>query len=267
MLALTAATAAAGHALPSVAVLGTFLPTLPAAPLPAAPAPPPALAPPAPRPARRLLPAAFPFRAVRFGVGTDEPALALSFDDGPSAATPRTLELLDAYAMSATFFLVGEQAAAAPELVAEIVRRGHEVASHGMTHRHHLLSSPVAVLRDLEGSLQALQAAGAPRPRFFRPPYGQLAAATLAAARRSGVEIVLWSRWGREFAPGPLEGVRRRLESGIAPGAILLLHDSDAYAPAGTAGRTHAVLPDLAEALARRGIAARSIGALCPERS
>lgn len=228
------------HAAPSLSVLSTFLPA----------------------PAWRLLPAALPDGLCRWAGPPFAPGVVLSFDDGPSPASLHTLELLDDLNLRASFFLLGEQVEEHPGIVAEIVQAGHEVASHGMTHRHHLLASPGAVLADVAAGRAALQAAGAPAPRFFRPPYGQLAAASVVAARRCAMEIVLWSRWGREFTLPPAEEVVSRLVAGLRPGAILLLHDSDTHCPLGTASLTHAVLPALAAALAERHLATVTLGHL-----
>jgi peptidoglycan/xylan/chitin deacetylase (PgdA/CDA1 family) len=57
-------------------------------------------------------------------------------DDGAAyrIAIPRALDIFESFHARATFFLIGEEAAAHPECVRDIVRRGHEVASHSMTH-------------------------------------------------------------------------------------------------------------------------------------
>jgi len=71
------------------------------------------------------------------------------------------------------------------------------------------------------------------RPSLFRPTYGQATAATLVAARSLGMETILWSAWAREWT-GSDAGVRdRRLVAGLGPGAIVLLHDNDAFGPPG----------------------------------
>ncbi len=202
-----------------------------------------------------VLPGSLPRGACRWTGPRRTPAVALTFDDGPSPGTLRTLELLDELGLVGTFFLVGEQAEAHPGMVKEIVHAGHEVASHGMTHTHHLLRSPHAVLADVTAGGAALEAAGSPRPRFFRPPYGQLSAASLAGAKRAGMEVVLWSRWGKEFTLPPLAAVVDRVTGGLRPGAIVVLHDSDAYSTAGTAALTYGALPAVAEELARRRLA------------
>lgn len=230
---LAAGTAAVGagvlaHYLPSVAVVGTFLP----------------------RP-----PVALPGGWCRWRLDPGAAGVALTFDDGPSPrTTPRTLDLLDELALTATFFVVGEQVGAHGDLVAEMVRRGHDVGVHGFRHQHHLVRGPAWVRADTDRAVDVVGAATGRAPRWYRPPYGQLSARTVLEARRHGMDVVLWSRWGKEFAETSVDPVLRRLVGGLGPGAVLLLHDSDTYAPEGTAGRTHQVLAPLAAALGERGL-------------
>ena len=61
--------------------------------------------------------------------------ISLTFDDGPDPAiTPQVLDLLDRHNAKASFFCVGDKAAAHPEIVREIVRRGHSVENHSLRH-------------------------------------------------------------------------------------------------------------------------------------
>jgi peptidoglycan/xylan/chitin deacetylase (PgdA/CDA1 family) len=63
------------------------------------------------------------------------PYLAMTFDDGPSAEyTPRLLDLLKARHLKATFFLIGQNVQAHPELVRRIIAEGHEVGNHTWDH-------------------------------------------------------------------------------------------------------------------------------------
>ena len=63
------------------------------------------------------------------------PYLAMTFDDGPSAEyTPRLLDLLEARHLKATFFLIGQNVQAHPELVRRIIAEGHEVGNHTWDH-------------------------------------------------------------------------------------------------------------------------------------
>lgn len=232
--------AALGHALPSVCVLGQWSPV----------------------PLRAL-----PGGLCRWRGPAGGGAVALTFDDGPSpATTPHTLELLDRLSMRATFFVVGSLAAAHPELVAEVRRRGHGIGVHGDQHRHHLLHTPRWIRSDTTAAVTTLDGLGI-RPRWYRPPYGQLTATTLVEVRRHGMEVALWSAWGKEWAERHPGRVMDRLTPRLEDGAIVLLHDTDESAPAGTASRTHAVLELLAGTLSERGLRAVDLETLVPSRA
>ncbi|MHB8438493.1 MAG: polysaccharide deacetylase family protein [Acidimicrobiales bacterium] len=196
-----------------------------------------------------------------------ENAVALTIDDGPSpATTPRTLDLLDDLGMRATFFVLGSLAGAYPSLVEEIGLRGHEVGLHGHRHEHHLLRTPGWIAADTDAAFSTVtDLVGA--PRWYRPPYGQLTARTVLEARRRGMEVVLWSAWGREWSesePGP---VMDRLAARIDDGGIVLLHDTDVSCPPGTAALVHRCLPLLADLLAARNLRAVGVGELIGARS
>jgi peptidoglycan/xylan/chitin deacetylase (PgdA/CDA1 family) len=191
--------------------------------------------------------------------GDRQAPVALTFDDGPSpASTPRLLDRLDELGLRATFFCVGHLVVRHPDLVAELVRRGHQVEAHGYEHRHHFVRSPVWVRRDLEASSAALRAVGV-RPRWYRPPFGQVSGATLIEARRQGLRLVLWSAWGREWASPDSAAVAARIGSRLEPGAVVLLHDGDGFSPPGTADRVLGALGSVAEEIDRRGLAAATL--------
>ncbi len=86
------------------------------------------------------------------------------------STTRRLLGLLDTANVRATFFVVGWIAERYPALVGEILAAGHEVGSHGYWHRRVYELSPAEFADDLAASVQALEAAGAPRPFAYRAP-------------------------------------------------------------------------------------------------
>jgi peptidoglycan/xylan/chitin deacetylase (PgdA/CDA1 family) len=198
----------------------------------------------------------------RWRAQTSHGQMALTFDDGPSDDTPATLDVLETLGLRATFFVLGRQLEAFPEMGRAMVERGHEVASHGYDHFHHLLARPSAISPDVHRAVEVHQTVLGEAPRFYRPTYGQLCSATLSAARRHGLEVILWSRWGKEFAETEPQAVRRRLEPGLVPGAIVLLHDNDVSCRPGTGALTRRVLPSLADDLAERGLRAVTVGEL-----
>ena len=67
----------------------------------------------------------------------------LTFDDGPSARTPEILDILKKYNVKATFFVLGSNVEARPELVKRAYDEGHFIAIHGYTHKYsQVYSSP-----------------------------------------------------------------------------------------------------------------------------
>jgi peptidoglycan/xylan/chitin deacetylase (PgdA/CDA1 family) len=151
----------------------------------------------------------------------------LTIDDGPDPEdTPRILDLLAAHGARATFFVIGQNAVLHPGLVRAIAAAGHEVAHH--THTHPLAAfwcaSPARVNRELDAGLQALSAVGV-KPTRFRPPVGIKNFWLAWALRARDLTCVGWSARGLEGRRGDAEAVAARATRGLAPGAILLLHE------------------------------------------
>src|SRR6202051_1563222 len=68
-------------------------------------------------------------------VRVDQPYIAMTLDDGPgSEKTPRLLEILRERSFKHTLFLIGENAAANPDLVRQVLAEGHEIGNHSWTH-------------------------------------------------------------------------------------------------------------------------------------
>lgn len=177
--------------------------------------------------------------------------VAITFDDGPDPrSTPCILDELDRLRWSATFFVLGSMVRRAPELLVEIDERGHEVGLHGDTHHSHLLMTPAAVRRDLAVGIATLGDVLGRRPRWFRPPYGELSLGSVLAARRLGLEPVLWSAWGKDWTQGATgASVTTTVLRGLEPGGTILLHDSDSESTPDSWHATLAALPLLAEHL------------------
>jgi len=200
-----------------------------------------------------------PAAAVRRG------EVAITFDDGPDPeVTPRVLDLLDERRAAASFFCIGERAAAHPQLVREIVRRGHSVESH--SHRHSTSFGwygPWRFARELGAAQHALaDAAGSP-PRFFRAPFGTRNPFLDPALARLGLAYVSWTRRGYDTIDGNAARVLRRLVTGLAAGDVLLLHDGITVRGRRGEPTVLRVLPLLLAHLAEHGLKAVSLRTAC----
>ena len=179
----------------------------------------------------------------------DLSSVALTFDDGPHPdGTPAVLDALDELGWTATFFVLGAQARRHPEVVAETVRRGHEIAVHGDEHRYLIARPPWAAYDDLRRAVDSVADITDSAPRWWRPPYGVLSGPALVAAHRLGLQPVLWSAWGRDWRAGATpRSVVDDLLASPPGGGTLLLHDSDVTSASGSWRTTVAALPLLAE--------------------
>ena len=157
----------------------------------------------------------------------DQPYIAMTFDDGPSAAnTPRLLDILKRRGIKATFFLIGENAQAHPEIVKQILAEGHEIRNHTWTHPQLSKLSDDRVKFEISKTQNVIKDINGYTPTLLRPPYGAITQKQREwIARALGLNVILWSvnpfDWKR---PGPAV-VRQRILAGAAPGAIILSHD------------------------------------------
>jgi len=174
--------------------------------------------------------------------------VALTFDDGPGPDTPHVLAILARYHVPATFFTVGAAVRRSPKLVRQEVRRGYAIGDH--TERHAYLSriSSAAQSEEILGDARDLEAAGAPAPQLFRPPYGAFDATTLSILRSARMLMVLWTVDTKDFSRPGTQRIVYTAISGARPGAVILMHDGG-----GSRGQTVDALPRIIARLRHRG--------------
>src|SRR5947199_5691310 len=182
----------------------------------------------APQTGEKPKPAATAEPGITFDwVHVDGPYIAMTFDDGPSATlTPKLLDLLAAHHINATFFVIGENVAEHPEIVALAAQEGHEIANHSWSHPNFGKMSDENVRRQLQQTDDAIKNATGKRPTLLRPPYGSITAREKRWIHDEfGYDIILWDvdpyDWKR---PGPAV-VRARILKETRPGSIVLSHD------------------------------------------
>jgi len=104
--------------------------------------------------------------------GAAHDKIALTFDDGPDPEwTPAILDILKAKHVKATFFVIGENAQAYPDIVQRMVAEGHDVGNHTFTHPNLADTPGPAVILELNATQRLFQALTGRSMRLFRPPY------------------------------------------------------------------------------------------------
>jgi peptidoglycan/xylan/chitin deacetylase (PgdA/CDA1 family) len=205
----------------------------------------------------RLLPPRLRLTPHLSGLG-DPGHVALTFDDGPDPrSTPAVLDALEQEGWRATFFLLGTMVEAAPGLANELVDRGHEIAVHGYLHDGAIRRTPRALTDDVTRTRDVIAEATGVDPYWYRPPYGELSAGSWRAASATGLRLILWSAWGRDWrAEATPASVVHDLDRGVLAGGTVLLHDSDCTSAPSAWRNTVAAIPLLADHLAELDLVA-----------
>ncbi|MBP1150914.1 MULTISPECIES: polysaccharide deacetylase family protein [Methylocaldum] len=172
--------------------------------------------------------------------------IALTFDDGPDIeTTPKVLDLLDRYQAKASFFCIAARAEKYPELVRDIVSRGHRIENHTYRHAHTFALSAVGGFKAEIGRAQAaLTALTGASPRYFRAPVGMRNPWLQPVLSSLDLTLVSWTRRGYDAVFGDPQKIVRRLSKNLRGGDILLLHD-------GSSARDRNGRPVVLEALPR----------------
>jgi peptidoglycan/xylan/chitin deacetylase (PgdA/CDA1 family) len=157
---------------------------------------------------------------------TGKPTVALTFDDGPDpASTPALLALLERNNLRVTFFVTGQRAERYPELMADILKKGHTVGNHSYRHSTLAMLCGPAAMRDEIASAQKVLERFGIMPLAFRPPVGIMTPALGQVLTQLGMYAV-------NFRFRPFDGGNRRLRNlarftlgRVRPDDILVLHD------------------------------------------
>jgi peptidoglycan/xylan/chitin deacetylase (PgdA/CDA1 family) len=158
--------------------------------------------------------------------------LALTFDDGPNPAwTPRLLDILAAYSVRATFFMIGNFVQAEPALVRRVAEEGHLIGNHSWSHPNLARTPANLVVEELARTCDVLEQRLGKPVRFFRPPYGARRRFVLRTARDLGMTPVTWnamtSDWSAPSADRIAEQLMSKIETNRRRGwaSNIVLHD------------------------------------------
>ncbi|TVP75135.1 MAG: polysaccharide deacetylase family protein [Puniceicoccaceae bacterium] len=181
-------------------------------------------------------------------IETDEAVVALTFDDGPHATqTPRLLEFFAAEDIRVTFFEIGRNVAAHPELARAILEAGHEIGNHSKTHPMLGNIEDIAVVRaELVETQAIIEEATGFTPVIFRAPYLSHGPALWTVLDELQLPSIGASHSGRDWeAAVTKEDI---IEASVKAGAgdIILLHTWP--------GKTADALPEIVSQLRAKGL-------------
>jgi peptidoglycan/xylan/chitin deacetylase (PgdA/CDA1 family) len=196
---------------------------------------------------------------------SDRPAIALTFDDGPSECTSELLEVLERRGVRATFFQCGMHVRRLPSVAREVAGAGHEIGNHSDSHPYFCFRPGGAIYRELARAQEAIVEASGIRPSLFRAPFGVRWFGLRRAQSRLGLLGVMWTALGSDWKlPGT--AVAARLAAAAANGAIFCLHDGRGVQPAPDIRATLEAVGRLVPELEDRGYHFETVSEiLCPK--
>ena len=154
---------------------------------------------------------------------SNTPTVYLTFDDGPHpVVTTFILDKLAEYQAKATFFCIGKNVAAHPDVFEKTKAAGHRVGNHTYNH----LNGWTTSVDDYTANI--LEADNLISEKIFRPPYGRISrkqASVLQTVHH--FKIYMWSLLSADFdeSISPAKCLNNVLAA-IKPGAIVVFHDS-----------------------------------------
>ena len=161
---------------------------------------------------------------------TSQKRIVLTFDDGPHPKqTRRILDFLDKYQIKATFFVIGVNVKQYPDVLREVLDRGHEIGNHTNTHSHAARLDSNALEQQILDCEREIFLQGGASVKLFRPPEGALNDQMRATIRNLGYTNVLWNLDTLDWAHTPPEQIADYVISHAQNGDIILMHDYIGY--------------------------------------
>lgn len=173
----------------------------------------------------------FHLTSVKSLQGTDRKVM-LTFDDGPhNSNTTRVLEVLKKHNIKAVFFVIGKNMSGNEHVLKQIIDEGHQIGNHSFSHDHWIdLWSTQKVKLDFMECHQLIEQFQ-PGSKLFRPPYGVTNPNIAKAVKQLDLRSIGWNIRSYDTSIKDIPKIKKRVLSGLKPGAIILLHDRLDFMP------------------------------------
>ncbi len=157
---------------------------------------------------------------------SEKKRVALTFDDGPHPRyTPKILDILAEFGVEATFFAVGANVDAYPDILKRVLAEGHELGNHTYHHYHTVNTNGRILVEDILACNDAIQKCTGEKVHLFRPPEGVFNEDIKKLCEEKGYIIVMWSVDTRDWAHTPIDEICKNVKENVKDGSIILMHD------------------------------------------
>ncbi|KGA98269.1 polysaccharide deacetylase [Alkalihalobacillus alcalophilus ATCC 27647 = CGMCC 1.3604] len=176
-----------------------------------------------------------------------EVALTFNISWGEQRVSP-ILEILEEEGVKeATFFVSASWAERYPDLVKQIIEKGHMLGSHGYQYKNYTSWEDEKVTKDIQTSQRVLTDLAGKSPHLLRPPNGDFDKRILNIADEQGLSIIHWSIDSKDYTNPGVETIVSNVLDETTAGDILLFHASDSVK------QTHEALPIVIKELKDKG--------------
>lgn len=156
---------------------------------------------------------------------SQEKVIALTFDDGPYPEyTPPILDILKKNNIKGTFFWIGQNLKAFPELGKQVVAEGHAIGNHTWHHWYKNMSAAVAA-REIEDTTELIYKTTGVRTSLFRPPGGYLYNGVADYAKKKNYLVAMWSADSSDYSRPGVDKLVNNVMRNAKPGGMVLMHD------------------------------------------
>lgn len=154
---------------------------------------------------------------------SEKKKIALTFDDGPDAEyTPMLLDGLKERGVKATFFVIGKQAEAQPELMERLVAEGHLIGNHTYNHVDIQHMTESAAVKEIKQANEVIAKYTGEEPCFLRPPFGS---GSSKIEKNMEMIQVLWTIDTMDWACKNESKICSTVYREIRENSIILMHD------------------------------------------
>jgi len=164
----------------------------------------------------------------------DNQSIYFTFDDGPHPeATPFVLDTLKQYNAKGTFFCIGKNVAAHPDIYKRILNEGHAVGNHTFDHLNGWKTPDQEYIKNIGDARNYIDS------KLFRPPYGRitkfqirLLTASENVKQKTVFKIIMWDVLSGDFdMSSSAEKCVKNVTSNAEAGSIVVFHDSEKAMP------------------------------------
>jgi len=157
---------------------------------------------------------------------TSNNRILLTFDDGPTeAATLKILSILRTNQIKAVFFCVGNNIKQQPELAEKLLKDGHSIANHTMSHRLLTQMNGEESIQEINSFNDLMKEKFDYTVKYFRPPHGWFNLRTNSILNSLNMKCVMWSLLTYDYE-NEIEKVKYAIDKYLKANATVVFHDS-----------------------------------------